>query len=100
MGSKDDILSNDFFFKAFCKTLAAAGIKVDSSAMGMFDFSQNQDFRGKRDDGRKVYRGGERYMIPFGWKRFAVNVRGRYDDRNEAWLGSDGKTSWAVAYHG
>lgn len=41
------------------------------------------------------------YKRPCGWKRYALNVIGKYDGGNDTWLGScnqDGE--WAVAYHG
>mmetsp|Transcript_83943 Transcript_83943/g.271239 ORF Transcript_83943/g.271239 Transcript_83943/m.271239 type:complete len:421 (-) Transcript_83943:48-1310(-) len=92
-------LSNTFFFQAFKDALKRAGVSVESSAEEMFVFQFNQDFRGMRDDGRQLVRGGQRYELPIGWKRFAVNVKGQYDDGNNDWLRED-ETGWAVAYHG
>lgn len=92
-------LSNTFFFQAFKDALKRAGVSVESSAEEMFVFQFNQDFRGMRDDGRNLVRGGQRYELPIGWKRFAVNVKGQYDDGNNDWLRED-ETGWAVAYHG
>merc|ERR1712137_275389 len=92
-------LSNGYFFEAFKDTLAKAGQKVDYAAEDMFDFRYNQDFSGMKDDGRKLYRGGQQYQLPIGWKRFAVHVRCHYDDGDNTWLRED-DSGWAVAYHG
>eukprot|EP00930_Biecheleria_cincta_P044929 TRINITY_DN30958_c0_g1_i1.p1 TRINITY_DN30958_c0_g1~~TRINITY_DN30958_c0_g1_i1.p1 ORF type:complete len:1064 (-),score=169.11 TRINITY_DN30958_c0_g1_i1:63-3254(-) len=94
-----DWMSNVFFFEAFTHALEAAGISVDKPAHEIFDFRWNEDFRELQDTGKKMYRGGEEYRLPFGWKRFAVDVKGEYDDGDNKWLGS-GDGSWAIAYHG
>eukprot|EP00930_Biecheleria_cincta_P096770 TRINITY_DN88567_c0_g1_i1.p1 TRINITY_DN88567_c0_g1~~TRINITY_DN88567_c0_g1_i1.p1 ORF type:complete len:414 (+),score=65.14 TRINITY_DN88567_c0_g1_i1:109-1350(+) len=94
-----DWLNNAFFVDAFKDALGKAGIDMDSSAEDMFDFRYVQDFRAVRDDGRKSSRGGQEYSLPFGWKRFAVNVRGAYDGGDNSWLRED-ENGWAVAYHG
>merc|ERR1712048_1190239 len=58
------------------------------------------DFRGmKHDATKKLSRGGQPYELPIGWKRFAVNVKGHYDEGDNHWLRED-ETGWAVAYHG
>lgn len=95
----DGWLTNAFFFKTFTAVLAEADVKIDNKPEDMFDFRYNQDFRTRTDDGRKMKRGGHDYKIPVGWKRFAVNVKGQYDDGNNHWLKED-ETGWAVAYHG
>ena len=46
----------------------------------------NEDFRGIRDTGQKLYRGGEPYELPVGWKRYAVKVKGKYDGGDNTWL--------------
>ena len=62
------------------------------------------DFRDLKDDGTVFYRGEKRYRRPYGWKRFALRVRGHYED--DVWLGKPGhrtKSSpgeWPVSYHG
>eukprot|EP00933_Yihiella_yeosuensis_P055331 TRINITY_DN5406_c0_g2_i1.p2 TRINITY_DN5406_c0_g2~~TRINITY_DN5406_c0_g2_i1.p2 ORF type:complete len:382 (-),score=77.70 TRINITY_DN5406_c0_g2_i1:296-1441(-) len=94
-----DWLNNQFFFDAFKDALSTAGVKVESSPEEMFSFAFNQDFRNMRDDGRKMTRGGQDYKLPIGWKRFAVNVKGQFDDGNNRWLRED-DSGWAVAYHG
>lgn len=56
------------------------------------------------DDGNIYMRGGFVYNRPYGWKRFAVKVLGKYE--NDAWLGPDGERTdqapgeWPVSYHG
>jgi len=94
-----DWCSNAFFFDAFKAALSRAGVEVQSSPDRMFDFRFNQDFRMLIDDGRVLFRGGMEYRIPVGWKRFAVNVKGQYDDGANTWL-KDDEDGWAVAYHG
>lgn len=94
-----DWLNNRYFFKAFTNALEKAGVHVESSPETMFDYRFNQDFRNLEDDGRTLSRGGQDYRIPFGWKRFAVNVKGQYDDGDNKWL-KDDQDGWAVAYHG
>ena len=62
------------------------------------------DFSTITDDGEVYKRGGQHYFRPYGWKRYALNVRGKYKD--DRWLGEDGirqdSTSgeWPVSYHG
>lgn len=94
-----DWLSNTYFSEAFTAALSSAGVKVESTPEEMFDFRFNQDFREVKDDGRKLFRGGQPYELPIGWKRFAVNVKGQYDDGDNTWLRED-DSGWAVAYHG
>jgi len=103
LGGKNDWLTNEYFWSAFCEAMAASGHRVDSTVDEVFDFRFNQDFRAvKKDNKHEVLkRGGEDYYIPCGWKKFAARVKGKYDDGNDAWLGLDGSDGeWAVAYHG
>ncbi|CAJ1399116.1 unnamed protein product [Effrenium voratum] len=97
--TQSDWLSNRFFFDAFSETLQKAGITVETEPEQMFDFRFVQDFRQTKDDGRKMFRGGKEYHLPVGWKRFAVQVKGVYDDGDNGWLRED-ESGWAVAYHG
>lgn len=94
-----DWMTNDFFFSAFTEALKNAGVTIEKPAEYIFDFRFNEDFRNKTDDGRKLTRGGLEYRLPYGWKRFSVNVKGEYDDGDNAWLRS-GDEGWAIAYHG
>jgi len=95
-----DTLNNDFFFRAFTKAMADAGHTVEAPADEVFDFRFNQDFR-KRAVAPPATRGGVMYQEPVGWKKFAVRVKGRYDEGNNTWLCLDGRNGeWAVAYHG
>eukprot|EP00092_Neocalanus_flemingeri_P011446 GFUD01012335.1.p1 GENE.GFUD01012335.1~~GFUD01012335.1.p1 ORF type:complete len:160 (+),score=37.88 GFUD01012335.1:51-530(+) len=52
-------------------------------------------------------RGGKPYFWPYGWKRYAVKVKGKFED--DTWLGSAPSSDaripsdageWWVAYHG
>lgn len=93
-------LSNTYFWEAFKGALVASGAELEvNKAEDVFDFRWNQDFRGMKDDGRPLYRGGQRYELPMGWKRFAVHVKGLYDSGDNSWLKED-ESGWAVAYHG
>ena len=74
---------------------------IDDSLMdSKFDY----DFTGKVDDGTKYYRGGHEYQRPYGWKRYAIKVLGRFE--SDKWLGVQGIRSrssdgeWPVSYHG
>jgi len=102
-GGDGDWMTNEFFFEAFCEAMRSSGHKVVSEASEMFDFRFNQDFRAfTKDNKSEVFmRGGEKYRVPVGWKKFAVRVKGKYDDGDDSWLGLDGGPGeWAVAYHG
>ena len=72
----------------------------DSLLDSKFDY----DFTKRSDDGKKYYRGGYQYQRPYGWKRYAIKVLGRFE--NDIWLGEQGerfessKGEWPVSYHG
>jgi len=100
LGGDGDWLTNDFFLEAFWRAVVTGGGSREAAdgAGDLFDFQYNQDFR--RATPRLERRGGVLYRVPAGWKRFGLNVTGRYKDGDQ-WLGSDGKPGeWAVAYHG
>lgn len=62
------------------------------------------DFTNLKDDGKTYMRGGFVYRRPYGWKRIAIKVVGRYE--NDEWLGPNGMRTnqacgeWPVSYHG
>ena len=71
----------------------------------LLDSKFNYDFTTRaRNDGKKYYRGGYQYQRPYGWKRYAIKVLGRFE--NDEWLGEQGqrfessKGEWPVSYHG
>ena len=72
----------------------------DSLLDSKFDY----DFTGLVDDGTKYFRGGHEYHRPYGWKRYAIKVLGRFEDNK--WLGQKGQRygssdgEWPVSYHG
>ncbi|CAB4485332.1 hypothetical protein RhiirA5_365404 [Rhizophagus irregularis] len=86
-------------------------IQVLSKVVGGYDFhvirpellnpSYDYDFCDTRDNGEIFLRGMELYKRPYGWKRTALNVAGRYGS-DAIWLGSVGTSSreWPVSYHG
>jgi len=92
-------LTNAYFCKAFTDALGSAAVGSETLVEDTFDFRFNQDFSEVKDDGRELYRGGERYLLPVGWKRFSVKVHGKYDDGDNSWLKED-ESGWAVTYHG
>eukprot|EP00811_Abedinium_folium_P001627 NODE_11492_length_1283_cov_6.590830.p1 GENE.NODE_11492_length_1283_cov_6.590830~~NODE_11492_length_1283_cov_6.590830.p1 ORF type:complete len:299 (+),score=76.98 NODE_11492_length_1283_cov_6.590830:90-986(+) len=92
-------LSNSYFFDAFKTAMQRSGAALECEAQDMFNFKFNQDFTNMKDDGRKTLRGGKEYVLPMGWRRFAVHVRGKYDDGDNGWLKED-DSGWCVAYHG
>ena len=49
------------------------------------DPSYDYDFRGLNDGNQKFYRGGLEYKRPYGWKRYALKVNGKFE--NDLWLG-------------
>ncbi|CAF2897090.1 unnamed protein product [Rotaria sp. Silwood2] len=50
-------------------------------------------------NGETLTRGDYPYRRPYGWKRYAIKVVGKYED--EAWLGSNNSPNeWPVSYHG
>ncbi|KAF0396190.1 ubiquitin domain-containing protein [Gigaspora margarita] len=55
----------------------------------------DNDFTNQRG-GWTFKRGNEPYKPPYGWKRFAINIK-RYGDNK--WLGTD-RNSWPVSFHG
>merc|ERR1711976_166254 len=62
--------------------------------MGDYDFSH------MTTDGTHM-RGNQPYYRPIGWKRFAINVSGKFDNGDNTWLGSSNNNGeWAVTYHG
>lgn len=70
----------------------------------LLDSRYDYDFTSKVDNGTKYYRGGYEYQRPYGWKRYAIKVLGRFDD--DKWLGEQGQRvrsshgEWPVSYHG
>lgn len=70
----------------------------------LLDPAYDYDFTRQRDDGTKFYRGGYEYHRPYGWKRYALKVLGKYE--NDRWLGKQGiradssEGEWPVSYHG
>jgi ubiquitin len=63
------------------------------------DPSYNYDFTHIDDHGASFSRGGDNYMRPCGWQRYALTVKDKFS--SNVWLGSsnaDGE--WPVSYHG
>ena len=66
----------------------------------LLDPSYDYDFRGVNDGNQKFYRGGLEYKRPCGWNRYALKVKGKYE--NDKWIDGPGESNgeWAVSYHG
>ena len=94
---------NECFWQAFKSAMASAGHRFGATTKptDVFDFRFNEDFTDKVNTGQQLVRGGEPYELPFGWKRYAVRVKGKYDGGDNTWLKCrGGPGEWAVAYHG
>jgi hypothetical protein len=74
---------------------------------GILDNKLHYDFTNISDNGRTFFRGGSIYNRPCGWKRYALNVKGKFS--NNIWLEGKSRRSdiyssaegeWAVSYHG
>ncbi|CAE8634497.1 unnamed protein product, partial [Polarella glacialis] len=97
-GGGGDWLTTRFFFECFQKAVVKAGGALDFDEKELFNYQFNEDFR--KAEKALTRRGGVLYEVPSGWKRFALNVRGKYPD-GDTWMQMDGKPGeWAVAYHG
>ncbi|KAM9968270.1 hypothetical protein ACTFIW_002707 [Dictyostelium discoideum] len=60
----------------------------------------NNDFTKTIDD-KQFFRGGEIYVRPCGWMRYALNVTNLFDRDGDKWLGCDKVDGeWPVSYHG
>ncbi|XP_002158040.1 uncharacterized protein LOC100206592 [Hydra vulgaris] len=79
------------------QNLRGGGLQfLDPSSL---DPRYNYDFTNVTDENKIFTRGGEKYVRPCGWKRFAIKVSDRYE--NLTWLGStDVPGEWPVSYHG
>jgi len=53
-----------------------------------------------KNHGRKTQRGGLPYYLPIGWKRFGINVLGKYANMDDSWLLNWDESGWAVGYYG
>ncbi|XP_020908193.1 uncharacterized protein LOC110246216 [Exaiptasia diaphana] len=70
----------------------------------LLDPPYDYDLTDVEDNGKDYRRGGREYKRPYGWKRFALKVLGKYED--DTWFGTDGirtqenQGEWPVSYHG
>lgn len=60
----EEVEDNDFFWAAFKQSMANAGHDTTGNAAKIFAFEHNEDFRGKSDTGKILYRGNEVYELP------------------------------------
>jgi hypothetical protein len=57
------------------------------------------DFTNLKDENQAFARGGEKYVRPCGWKRYAIKVSDKFE--NLIWLGQNNDPGeWPVSYHG
>lgn len=86
---------------SICLCVVSAILNIDKASLAP---KYDCDFTHMIDDGTRIMRGGEMYHRPFGWKRYALNVLGRYAD--DRWLVGKGigaqsnEDEWPVSYHG
>lgn len=84
--------------------LRGGGMPLYTLDASLLDRGFDYDFTGMKDDGKKYTRGGYPYYRPYGWRRYALKVLGRYED--DTWLGAGGirvdssPGEWPVSYHG
>lgn len=70
----------------------------------LLDPDFNYDFTHQSDDEKTYMRGPYPYKRPYGWKRYALKVVGKYKD--DVWLGAQGirtdttEGEWSVSFHG
>ncbi|CAG8698221.1 16177_t:CDS:1 [Funneliformis mosseae] len=67
----------------------------------LLDRKYDRDYTNIKNEGKIYIRGKLTYNKPYGWKRIALNVLGKYGSDNK-WLGCVGDSSeeWSVSYHG
>ncbi|KAF0500617.1 ubiquitin-domain-containing protein [Gigaspora margarita] len=63
------------------------------------DPQYDRDFTNINDVGVTSLRGHVQYKRPYGWKRIALKVIGKYDNGDNKWLGTDNE-AWPISYHG
>jgi len=74
------------------------GLTFDESRL---DPQWDYDFTTVDDGDTTFMRNNWRYRRPCGWYRFALKVKGLFDNGSDAWLGTTQDTNvWPVAYHG
>lgn len=84
--------------------LRGGGAPLYTLDVTLLDPPFDYDFTMQKDDGTKFTRGGHTYYRPYGWRRYALKVLGKYD--SDAWLGQKGYRvdsspgEWPVSYHG
>jgi len=79
--------------------LRGGGYVLSYLPLSALDPKYNYDFTHIKDIGVIYMRGKVQYRRPCGWQRFALKVSGRYDNGDDAWLGT-GDDAWPVSYHG
>ncbi|CAF1527791.1 unnamed protein product [Rotaria sp. Silwood1] len=92
---KDCGISHDSTLHLIIKVPAIKPVILDAATL---DPVHNFDFTNIKDDHQTFIRGGERYIRPCGFRRYALNVSGKYN--NLSWIGCEhGIGEWPVSYH-
>ena len=52
----------------------------------VLDPAYDFDYSSLTEDGKEYKRGDYKYYRPYGWKRIALKVKGKYED--DVWLGA------------
>ena len=90
------------YFSCLIDLSSLVGIGIDHYlTLGRLslDPQYDRDFTDIVDRGERLTRGSLEYHRPYGWKRYAIKVVGKYED--EVWLGSNNSPNeWPVSYHG
>ena len=63
----------------------------------------NMEFSKDKNDWpeKNLKRGGRQYFPPYGWIGIALNIKDKYKEKNNKWIGKINKEGeWTVAYHG
>ncbi|CAG8740991.1 6095_t:CDS:2, partial [Gigaspora rosea] len=76
-----------------------SGRVVSYLSVNTLDPPFDYDFTNIKDIGVTFMRGLIQYKRPYGWKRIALKVIGKYDNGENKWLGTD-NNAWPVSYHG
>ncbi|CAG8767995.1 26649_t:CDS:1, partial [Dentiscutata erythropus] len=90
---------NTLLLVLFLRGCSGEGGVVCYLNLNDLDPQYDRDFTNINDTGVTSMRGDVQYKRPYGWKRIALRVAGKYDNGDDKWLGNNNE-SWAVSYHG
>ena len=92
-----NVFQNDDDLKTLAnveKELIIPSIRLSKSMLEASKNNMNDSKWGKNET-----RGGEPYYPPIGWYKYGLKVSGRYDNKNNDWLGfNNSPGEWCIAY--